>query len=134
MKYRVSQAALAAIVAVVGLAAATANAQYYGSPGWTSPEPNNYAMPAGQDGLTAAMYPCPRPTPPLIGQTVITYDPLAPQQMMYLHWNGYVTSNGCGGWTTTSVIYGHHAHLFPHPTLRNQAPGLRTPAHVGCAM
>ncbi len=127
------RAALAAIVAAICFAAGnTAHAQYYGPPGWASPEPNYYAAPAGQEGLTAAMYPCPRPTPPLTGQTVITYDPLAPQQMMYLHWNHYVNDGGCDQWTTTSVLYGHHFHVLPHPTLRNQAVGLRTPAHVSC--
>jgi hypothetical protein len=133
MVHRVCQAALAAVVAAICLAAGnTAHAQYYGPPGWTSPEPNYYATPEGPEGLTAAMYPCPRPTPPLTGQTVITYGPLAPQQMMYLHYNRYVTDNGNGTMTTTSVLYGHRFCL--HPTLRNQAPGLHTPARVSCAM
>jgi hypothetical protein len=134
MTHRVTRAAAAAIVAAIWLAAANVHAQNYGSPGWTSPEPNYYAMPTGADGMTAAMYPSPRPTPPVIGQTYITYQPLAPQQFMYQHWNGYVTRNGGGSWTTTSVTYGHRHHLLPHPSLRNQSPGLRTPAHVGCAM
>lgn len=134
MKLRVSHAALATIAAIVCLAAANAHAQYYGPPGWTSPEPNYYAMPAGPEGLTAAMYPCPRPTPPLTGQTLITYGPLAPQQFMYLHYNFYDTCNGNGSWTTTSVLYGHRFHVWPHPTLLNQAPGLHTPAHVSCPM
>jgi hypothetical protein len=132
MKLRVSHAALTIIAAIIGLTATTAHAQYYGPPGWVSPEPNYYSMPAGPEGLTAAMYPCPRPTPPLTGQTLITYGPLAPQQFMYLHYNFYVTDNGCGGSTVTSVLYGHRFCL--HPSLRNQAPGLRTPAHVSCAM
>jgi hypothetical protein len=133
MAHRVCRAALATIAAAICLAAGnTAHAQYYGPPGWTSPEPNYYAAPTGEDGLTAAMYPCPRPTPPLTGQTLITYGPLAPQQMMNVHWNRYVTDNGCGNYTTTSILYGHHYHILPHPTLRNQAPGLHTPAHVSC--
>ena len=132
MKLRISHAVLATIAATICLAAANAQAQNYGPPGWTSPEPNYYTMPAGPEGLTAAMYPCPRPTPPLTGQTLITYGPLAPQQFMYLHYNRYVNDNGCGTWTTTSVLYGHRFCL--HPTLRNQAPGLHTPARVNCAM
>ena len=134
MAHRVSQAALAAIVVAICLAAGTtAHAQNYGTPGWTSPEPNYYAMPAGPEGLTAAMYPCPRPTPPLVGQTYITYPPLNPQQFMYRHANFHVTDNG-GQRTTTTVMYGHHFRPWPHPSLMSQAPGLRTPAHVGCAM
>ena len=60
-----------------------ARAEGYGAPGWASPEPNFYAMPTGSEGLTAALYPSPRPTPPLVGQTYITYQPLAPQEFMY---------------------------------------------------
>ena len=177
MTHRVIHAA--AIVAALLLAVASAHAQNYGPQGWTSPEPNYYAQPTGADGLTAAMYPCPRPTPPLVGQTLITYPPLAPQNMMYVHWtgNGALCGGGlccgrpcggemcggdpcgeqcdgqcgdpCGGrccrglcrgclcrpaGTTVSVMYGHHFHILPHPSLMNQAPALRTPAHVACGM
>jgi hypothetical protein len=132
MAHRIKRAALAAIlVAFVSLAATRAQAQNYGPPGWVSPEPNYYAMPTGDEGLTAAMFPCPRPTPPLIGQTYITYQPLAPQQFMYLHHNTYVTSHGTG-YTTTSVTYGHHFNF--HPSLRNQAPGLHTPSGFTCPL
>ncbi len=170
MAHRIIHTAAAAIMAAFCLAAASAHAQNYGPQGWTSPEPNYYAQPTGADGLTAAMYPCPRPTPPLVGQTLITYPPLAPQNMMYLHWtNNFPLCNGglccgrsCGGdacgdqcdgqcgdpcgdpccrglccrrgGTTVSVMYGHRFHVLPHPSLMNQAPGLRTPAHVGCGM
>ncbi len=134
MYQRAMHAAAAALAAAIWLAAANVHAQNYGLPGWPSPEPNYYAMPTGPDGLTAAMYPSPRPTPPLIGQTYITYQPLGPQQFMYEHRNFYVTGHGGLNWTTTSVTYGHHHHILPHPSLRNEAPGLRTPAHVNCGM
>jgi len=123
----------AALGTIILLAACTiAQAQSYGAAGWTSPEPNYYAMPAGENGLTAAMYPSPRPTPPLVGQTYITYGPLAPQDFMYRHYALYATNNGCGRLTTTSITYGHR-YLF-HPSLTNMAPGLHTPAHVSCGM
>ena len=177
MAHRVIHASAVAIAALL-LAAASAHAQNYGPPGWTSPEPNYYAQVPAENGMTQAMYPCPRPTPPLVGQTLITYPPLAPQNMMYVHWNtsgnlcgglccgGLCCGRMCGGdpcgqgdgqcndpcdpcgrccgllhhgccrpaGTTVSVMYGHHYHLLPHPSLMNQAPGLRTPAHVGCGM
>jgi hypothetical protein len=122
------------LVAAICLAVTSLHAANYGTPGWPSPEPNYYATPAGPAGLTAAMYPCPRPTPPLVGQTMITYAPLNPQEFMYLHHDTYVTGNGAGQWTTTSVTYGHRLHALPHPSLRNQAPGLHTPAHVSFAL
>jgi hypothetical protein len=125
-----------ASAAVALLAAATwiilagdARAQGYGPPGWVSPEPNYYAMPASPEGPTAALYPSPLPTPPLIGQTYITYEPLAPHEFLYLHHQCYKTVNGCGQVTRTSVTYGHH-HCF-HPSLVNPVPGLHTPAY-GC--
>ena len=172
MAHRMIHAAAAAIVATLWLSA-SAHAQNYGPPGWTSPEPNYYATVPGETGMTQAMYPCPRPTPPLVGQTLITYPPLAPQNMMYVHWtgNGALCGGGlccgrmcggepcgeqcdgqcedpcgspcCGGLcrgccrragTTVSVMYGHHFHILPHPSLRNQAPGLHTPAGVNCGL
>ena len=94
--------------------------------GWASPEPNYYAAPTGSEGLTAAMYPCPLPTPPLVGQTYITYEPLSPHEFLYVHHQCYKTRNGNCQVTRTSVTYGHHLSL--HPSLMNSEPGLHTPA------
>ncbi len=129
MAHRLSHFTVAALLAATMwfVMAGAAHAQSYGAPGWASPEPNYYAMPTGPEGLTAALYPCPRPTPPLIGETYITYEPLAPQEFLYLHHRCYKTCN-CGQVTRTSVTYGHHA-MFP-PLLTNGGPGLHTPAHV----
>ena len=90
-------ATIAVLAAAAWLAVAGEHAaQGYGAPGWASPEPNYYAMPPGNGGLTAALYPCPRPTPPLIGQTYITYRPLAPHELLYAHYQHYTTCNdGC---------------------------------------
>jgi hypothetical protein len=127
----VSQAAIAAVMLTAAWIATTgeASAQYYGPPGWVSPEPNYYAMPTGADGLTAAMYPSPRPTPPLIGQTYITYGPLSPQEFLYVHHRFYRTQGADGQTTRTSVTWGHHPTLWPfHPSLTSSVPALRTPA------
>jgi len=109
--------------------AGTAGAQGYGAPGWVTPDPNYYSAPTGPEGLTAALYPSPRPTPPLVGQTYITYEPLAPHEFLYLHHQCYTTSNGCNQVTRTTITYGHHLSL--HPSLTVGAPGLHTPAY-GC--
>jgi hypothetical protein len=130
MAHKLSRAAIVAALAVTCLAwAETSHAQTYGVPGWTSPEPNYYAMPAGADGLTAALYPCPRPTPPLIGETNITYSPLSPHEFLYRHHQHYASFNGPHQVTRTSITYGHHPTLWPfHPSLTSSAPALRTPA------
>ena len=130
MAHKLSQAAIAAILAAATCfaMAGDARAQGYGAAGWVSPEPNYYAMPTGPDGLTAALYPCPRPTPPLIGQTYITYEPLAPHEFLYVHHRCYKTCND-GGATRTSVTWSHRPSPF-HPSLTNGAPALHTPART----
>ena len=42
----------------------------------------------------AELYPCPRPTPPLVGQTYITYQPLDPHEFLYRHHRSYYRDNG----------------------------------------
>ncbi len=128
----ISQTTIAAVLAAAWFAmAAGAHAQGYGAPGWASPEPNHYAMPTGPEGLTAALYPSPRPTPPLIGQTYITYEALAPHEFLYVHHQGYRTCSGDCQVTRTSVTWTHCPRLWPfHPSLTNSAPGLHTPASV----
>ena len=64
-------------------------------------------------GVAAAMYPCPRPTPPWTCPTVVTYAPLAPQQFLYRHTNHYRTCQPDGGMTHTTVHYGHMVKLWP---------------------
>src|SRR5580704_14423317 len=109
MARRLTNAGIVAIVAAAAWLAFAGDvhaqgygAQGYGAPGWVSPEPTYYAMPTGPDGLTAALYPSPRPTPPLIGQVYITYEPLAPQEFLYLHHQCYQTCNGDCTVTRTS--------------------------------
>jgi hypothetical protein len=134
MAHRLLQAALAVVLAAAILSslAGDACAQGYGAPGWASPEPNSYAMPAGGEGLTAALYPCPRPTPPLVGETYITYSPLAPQEFLYVHHRFFKTHNGDHQVTRTSVTYGHHMMLWPfQPEVTNGVPGLHSPMY-GC--
>jgi hypothetical protein len=122
--------AIAAVLAVTCfMLAGNVLAQGYGAPGWVSPEPNYYAAPTGPAGLTAALYPCPRPTPPVVGQTYITYEALAPHEFLYIHHQCYETANE-NGVTRTSVTYGHHLTRL-RPSLTNAAPGLHTPAY-GC--
>ena len=133
MAQRLSQAALVLLLATATWCTLSGDlhAQSYGQPGWVSPEPNYYAMPTGPDGLTAALYPSPRPTPPLIGQTYITYEPLSPAEFLERHVEFHKTNNGHRPLTRTTIMYGHHPTLWPfHPSLTNAAPGLHTPASI----
>jgi hypothetical protein len=59
------------------------------------------------DGATAQMYLCPRPTPPLVGHTWITYQPLMPHEFLYTHRRSYVTVNPGARRTVTYVRWGH---------------------------
>lgn len=134
MAHGFSHSAMAAVLAAAAwfVMPAGAFAEGYGAPGWASPEPNYYAMPTGQEGLTAALYPCPRPTPPLVGETYITYEPLSPHEFLHVHGRYYTTYNGNHQATRTTVIWTHRPALSPfHPSLTNGVPGLHTPASTG---
>ncbi len=67
---------------------------------------NYYAGPSCcAGGIPAQLYVSPLPTPPLVGHTYITYQPLLPHEMMYRHRRTYFRSNGPGGWSHTRVRY-----------------------------
>ena len=79
-------------------------AQQYG----TSPDLfYNHYVPAGNyGGAPAQLYVAPRPTPPLVGHTYVTYQPLMPHEFLYPHCRKYWRYNGStGGWTRTLVIW-----------------------------
>ncbi len=64
----------------------------------------NYNVPpAGYGSVGAKMYPCPRPTPPLVGHTYVTYQPLMPQEFLYHHHRVYKTKHDDAPKTRTSV-------------------------------
>jgi hypothetical protein len=68
---------------------------------------SEYVPPVGPGGVGATLYPCPRPTPPLVGHTYITYQPLAPHEFLYPHARHYRTWHEDGRPTRTSVHWGH---------------------------
>ncbi len=65
----------------------------------------NYYTSPGYGGLSAELYPCPRPTPPLVGHTYITYQPLMPQEFLYKHSRTYVRKTPGEGWTRAIVTW-----------------------------
>ena len=58
-------------------------------------------------GVPAQLYVAPRPTPPLVGHTWITYPPLMPHEFMYHHHRSYYKYYRGGGHTISRVHYGH---------------------------
>ena len=83
---------------VIGWAAAGPAAAQYG----------NYYVPAGSPaGVAAQMYPSPRPVPPLVGYTYVTYPPLLPQEFLYTHCDHYRRVNCDCSVTCTKICYNH---------------------------
>ncbi len=71
---------------------------------------NYYAWPSCT-GLGAELYVSPRPVPPHVGHTYITYQPLMPHEFMYQHHRTYHRYyNGGQGLNRTHVSY-HHSWL-----------------------
>jgi hypothetical protein len=67
---------------------------------------NYYAQPGVFNGAAAGIYPAPRPVPPRVGHTWVTYQPFMPHELMYAHQRSYYTHNPGAGWTRTNVRYG----------------------------
>ena len=66
---------------------------------------NYYAWPSCT-GLGAELYVSPRPVPPVVGSTYITYQPLMPHEFMYSHHRTYHRYyNGGQGLNRTCVHY-----------------------------
>ena len=64
---------------------------------------NYYVPPVGPGSVGAELYLCPRPTPPLVGHTYITYQPLMPHEFLYQHHRYYTTFHADAPKTRTSV-------------------------------
>jgi hypothetical protein len=67
---------------------------------------NYYAQPGPFNGAAAGIYPAPRPVPPRVGWTWVTYQPLMPHEFLHAHQRSYYTYNPGAGWTRTNVRYG----------------------------
>ena len=66
----------------------------------------NYYVPPTCGGTGAELYISPRPIPPHVGHTFITYQPLMPHEFLYHHKRTYHRYyNGGQGLTRTSVKY-----------------------------
>ena len=66
---------------------------------------NYYVPPGSSGGVGAELYVSPRPTPPMVGHTWVTYQPLMPHEFMYRHCRCHVRRNPGAGLTCTKVHY-----------------------------
>ena len=64
---------------------------------------NFYVPPVGHGSVGAQLYPCPRPTPPMVGHTYVTYQPLMPHEFLYKHHRVYKTKHLDAPKTVTRV-------------------------------
>ena len=75
-------------------------------------------------GVPAQLYTSPRPTPPLVGHTYITYQPLMPHEFLYVHNRTYNAQFADGSSTTTRIKYGFRGEnqKGPHVIPRRPRP------------
>jgi hypothetical protein len=66
---------------------------------------NFYVSPMGEQSVGAELYPSPRPVPPRVGWTNITYQPLMPHEFLYHHHRTYTYYHSDGLKTRTSVSW-----------------------------
>ncbi len=100
------------LAATIVAAAAMYGAEATASDGMFAPRPrydlfyNYYVGPSIYGGQPAQLYVSPRPTPPFVGHTYITYQPLLPHEFLYKHCRWYVRYNvtDCGA-TKTKVCW-----------------------------
>jgi|YNPMSStandDraft_1061717.scaffolds.fasta_scaffold01357_4 hypothetical protein len=62
-----------------------------------------YYLQPGPAPLGAQLYPCPRPVPPVVGYTYITYQPFAPHEFLYKHCRTYRVHHSTDGRTRVFV-------------------------------
>jgi hypothetical protein len=66
---------------------------------------NFYVPPVGPGSVGAQLYPSPRPAPPVVGYTYITYQPLMPHEFLYHHHRTYSYFHSDSGLTRTTVSW-----------------------------
>ena len=66
---------------------------------------NYYVPPGYYGGVGAQLYLCPVPTPPLVGHTYVTYEPLMPHEFLYPHCRKYRRYHADGTVTRTCVMW-----------------------------
>jgi hypothetical protein len=103
---RLSSVAIAAAVALAAWGFDPGAAQAGNYPTSNDLFYNYYAPPGDCGGVPAQLYLSPRPTPPVVGHTYITYQPLMPHELLYPHARRYWTYHpSSDSWTRTLVTW-----------------------------
>lgn len=101
----------------LALSGAAAQAQYVPNQYLPDIARNQYVpgVPFGDAGaIGASLYVSPRPVPPMVGHTFITYEGMMPDQLLYQHQRTYYRPHGpYGGVTRTDINWGYKSHLHP---------------------
>ena len=100
-------ATAAVLCTAVFFAPASSLAQGYTYPS-TNPDLfyNFYVGPSDYvRGAVAQLYVAPRPAPPLVGHTYVTYQPLMPHEFLYKHRRTYYRHHPGSGMTRTRVLW-----------------------------
>lgn len=98
----IANVAAAVALGMIGMASmANADLIRHSEPGDLSY--NYYVPPTGPGTVGAQLYVCPRPTPPMVGHTYITYQPLMPHEFLYKHCRHYTTVHPDAPNTRTTV-------------------------------
>ena len=66
---------------------------------------NYYVPPGSCGGVPAQLYLSPRPSPPVVGHTYVTYPPFMPHEFLYPHHRVYWRNHSSGSWTRTSITW-----------------------------
>ena len=66
---------------------------------------NYYVPPVGYPGVGAQLYVSPRPTPPMVGHTYVTYEALMPHEFLWKHHRTYWRHHSDGKCTRVHVCW-----------------------------
>jgi len=66
---------------------------------------NYYVPPVWAQGVGAQLYVAPRPTPPRVGHTYVTYEPFMPHEQLYRHRRVYYRYHPTGQITRTVIRF-----------------------------
>jgi hypothetical protein len=114
MSYRMHSLLAAAVVFGATLIAgptARADGDYCGPYSYPDLFYNYYVPPVAcstyPGAVGAQLYVSPRPVPPWVGHTYITYQPLLPHEFLYHHHRTYYRGHGPHGGLTKTTVWWH---------------------------
>jgi len=101
------QAIVLAVCVAAWCAFSCGSQQAYAAGPRTAPDLfyGHYVPPGPCGTVGAQLYVCPVPTPPMVGHTYFTYQPLMPHEFLYRHSRTYRRYHPRGGWTRSIITW-----------------------------